>query len=71
MCKSGRQKTRRTSFVSSQTQLQRRPKFGGEPEYYLGLENEDKKWYKEKSTLSDGELLPDPNISISLLLICL
>ena len=36
-------KTRQTSFVSSQTQLQRRPKFGGESEYYLDLENEDKK----------------------------
>ena len=48
-----------------------RRKFGGEPEYYLDLENEDKRRYKEKSTLSNGELLPDPNISISLLLICL
>ena len=36
-------KTRQTSFVLSQTQLQRRPKFGGESEYYLDLENEDKK----------------------------
>ena len=50
---------------------QTKPKFGGESEYYLDLEIEDKKWYKEKSTLSNGELLPDPNISISLLLICL
>ena len=36
-------KKRQTSFVSSQTQLQQRPKFGGESEYYLDLENEDKK----------------------------
>ena len=57
--------------MSNQTQLQRWQKFGGESEYYLDLENEDKKWYKEKSTLSNGELLPDPNVSISLLLICL
>ena len=48
-----------------------RRKFGGEPEYYLDLENKGKRRYKEKSTLSNGELLPDPNISISLLLICL
>ena len=46
-------------------------KFGGESEYYLDLENEDKKWYKEKLTLWNSELLPDPNVSISLLLICL
>ena len=46
--------------MSNQTQLQRRPKFWGESEYYLDLENEDKKWYKEMSTLSNGELLPDP-----------
>ena len=57
--------------MSNQTQLQWRQKFVEESEYYLDLENEDKKWYKEKSTLSNGELLPDPNISISLLLICL
>ena len=57
--------------MPNQTQLQRRSKFGGESEYYLDLENEDKKWYKEKSTLSNGERLPDPNVSISLLLICL
>ena len=42
-----------------------------EPEYYLNLESEDKKKYKGKSTLSNGELLPDPNVSISLFLICL
>ena len=42
-----------------------------ESEYYLNLESEDKERYKEKSTLSNGELLPDPNVSISLLLICL
>ena len=43
-----------------------------ESEYYsLKLESEDKKQYKEKSTLSNGKLLPDPNVSISLLLICL
>ena len=44
-----------------------------ESKYYLDLENEDKKQYKEKSTFSNGELLPDLNvsISISLLLICL
>ena len=72
-CKSGRQQTRRTSFESlSQTHLEWWPKFGREPEYYLDLENEDKKWYMEKSTLSNGdELLSDPNISTSLLLICL
>ena len=44
-----------------------RQKFGGESGYHLDLENEDKRRYKEKSTLSNGELLPDPNISISLL----
>ena len=44
-------------------------KVWGESEYYLNLENEDKKRYKERSTLSNDELLPDPNISISLLLI--
>ena len=38
---------------------------------YLDLENEDKKWYKENSTLSNGEISPDPNVFISLLLICL
>ena len=31
-------------------------------EYYLNLESEDKKRYKEKLTLSNWELLPDPNI---------
>ena len=31
-----------------------------ESEYYLNLESEDKKRYKEKLTLSNGELLPDP-----------
>ena len=48
-------------------------KVWGESKYYLDLENEDKKQYKEKSTFSNGELLPDLNvsISISLLLICL
>ena len=50
---------------------QTKPKFGGESEYYLNLEVEDKKSYKEKSTFSNGELLSDPIISISLLLICL
>ena len=45
-------------------------KVWGESEYYLNLENEDKKRYKERSTLSNDELLPDPNISISWLLIC-
>ena len=35
---------------------------GGESEYYLDLENEDKKWYTEKSTLLNSESLPDPNI---------
>ena len=45
-------------------------KIWGESEYYLDLENEDKKQYK-KSTLSNDELLPDLNLSISLLLICL
>ena len=60
-----------TSFVSNQTQLQQQPKFGEESEYYLDLENEDKKWNTKKSTLLNGELLSHPNISISLLLICL
>ena len=36
-------------------------------EYCLDLENENEKRYKEKSTLSNGEFLPDPNVSISLL----
>ena len=57
--------------MSNQTKLQRWRKFGEESEYYLDLENEDKKWYKEKSTLWNGELLPDLNVSISLLFICL
>ena len=53
--KSGRQKTRWTSFVSNQTQLQWwTKKFGGESEYYLALEHEDKKWYTKKSTYSKG-----------------
>ena len=43
----------------------------GESEYYLDLENENKKRCKENSTLSNSEVLPDPNASISLLLICL
>ena len=43
----------------------------GESEYYLDLENEDKKQCKENSTFSNSEVLPDPNASISLLLICL
>ena len=30
-----------------------------ESEYYLNLESEDKKRYKEKITLSNGKLLPD------------
>ena len=46
-------------------------KFWVESEYYLNLESEDKKQYKEKSTLSNSELLPNPNVSICLLLICL
>ena len=46
-------------------------KIWGESEYYLDLENEGKKQYKKKSTLSNDELLPDLNLSISLLLICL
>ena len=33
-----------------------------ESEYYLNLESEDKKRYKEKLTLSNGELLPDPSV---------
>ena len=40
-------------------------------EYYLDLENEDKKRHNVKSTLSNGDLLPGPNVSIGLLLICL
>ena len=43
-------------------------KVWGESDYYLDLENEDKKQYKEKSTLSNGELLSYPNVSITLLL---
>ena len=42
-----------------------------ESEYYINLESEDKKQNKEKSTLSNGELLPDSNVSKGLLLICL
>ena len=57
--------------MPNQTRLQWQQKFGGESEYYLDLENKEKRQYKEKSTLSNGELLPDPNVSISLLLICL
>ena len=34
-------------------------KVWGESEYYLDLENEDKKQYKEKVVLSNSELLPD------------
>ena len=30
--------------------------------YYLNSDNEGKKQYKEKLTLSNGELLPDPNV---------
>ena len=33
-----------------------------ESEYYLNLESEDKKRYKEKLTLSNREILPDPNV---------
>ena len=33
-----------------------------ESEYYLNLESEDKKRSVEKLTLSNGELLPDPNV---------
>ena len=32
-----------------------------ESEYYLNLESESKKRYKEKLTLSNGGRLPDPN----------
>ena len=53
--------------MSNQTQLHRRPKFWGESENYLDLENGERKLYKD----SKGELLPDPNVSIKLLLICL
>ena len=42
-----------------------------ESEYYINLESEDKKQNKEKSTLSNGELLPDPNVSKGLFLISL
>ena len=38
---------------------------------YLNLESEDKKQYKEKSTVSNSELLPNPVVSISLFLIYL
>ena len=37
----------------------------------LDLENKDKRRYKEMSTLSNGELLPDSNISTNFFLICL
>ena len=33
-----------------------------ELEYYSNLGSEDKKRYQEKLTLSNGELLPDPNV---------
>ena len=33
-----------------------------ESKYYLNSNNEGKKQYKEKLTLSNGELLPDPNV---------
>ena len=33
-----------------------------ESEYYFNLETEDKKRYKAKLTLSNGEVLPDPNV---------
>ena len=33
-----------------------------ESEYYLNLESEDKKRYKEKLTLSNGELSTDPSV---------
>ena len=33
-----------------------------ESEYYLNLESEDKKRYKEKLTLSNGEPLTDPTV---------
>ena len=33
-----------------------------ESEYYLNLESESKKRYKDKLTLSNGERLPDPNV---------
>ena len=46
-------------------------KVWGESEYYLDLENEDKKRYKENSTLLNDKILPDLNVSISLLLIYL
>ena len=39
-----------------------------ESEYYLGLENENKK-QGEVNPFSNYELLPDPNVSINLLLI--
>ena len=42
-----------------------------ESKYNLNLESEDKKYYMKNSTLSNGELSPDPNVFISLLLICL
>ena len=33
-----------------------------ELEYDLNLESEDENWHKEKITLSNGELLPDPDV---------
>ena len=38
-----------------------------ESEYYLNLESENKKQYKDKSTLSNSELLPDPIVSMRFL----
>ena len=42
-----------------------------ESEYYLNLESGDKRRYKEKSTISNGGFLSDPNVSTGLFLICL
>ena len=68
--------TKQDKYTADSTHVKSNPasvttKVWGKSEYYLDLENEDKKQYKENSTLLNGELLPDLNVSISLLLICL
>ena len=55
--KSGRRKTRQTSCVKPNP-ASAATKVWGES-YYLDLENEDKKQYMERSTLSNSELFQD------------
>ena len=43
------------------SQLQQK-KVWVESEYYLNLEKEDQKWYKQKLNLSNREHLPHPNV---------